>query len=165
MANEKLMVCLRGPAYKGKSASIKTFADSLIKKPLEAEATWHLPMREEIGKLKKKIVKWLSDICVSVDVNGKRIGLLSAGDEPKVIKKYLPKLEKDKCKIIFCTSRTKASTTGVIKSIAKNNGYTLVWTAPYTDNTLPQEEPTQFQAALNSLKAKHLKEFIAINLQ
>jgi hypothetical protein len=48
----------------------------------------------------------------------------------------------------------------MVETMAEKYGYTLIWTAPYTDDIIWREEPTPFQKQLNRKKAEHLMDFI-----
>jgi hypothetical protein len=168
---EKLIVCLRMAGNKGKTKTITALADLLIPDPSmainQANAEWRKPkfsQTQKIEKWPKKISEWNSDICVAVNVNikekEKRIGLCSGGDKPSEIREHLQFLKEEKCIIIFCACRSRNPTAGIVEKMAAESGYTLIWTAPYTDTTPPGNPLTQFQKELNQKKAKHLADFI-----
>jgi hypothetical protein len=171
MKKEKLMICLRQRPRQGKTGTIKALAEILIPNPPKVKE-WYVPdfskaedygMPNEISKWSKNISEWPADwdICVAVDVKGKRVGLNSEGDWSDDIKDYLEHLiKKQHCDIIFCASWTRGSTVEVVEAMAKKHGYTLIWTAPYTDGDTWKEKPTPFQKQLNRKKAEHLMDFI-----
>ena len=181
MVNKRLMVCLRGVGGKGKSASIKALAVLILSKNPRAKVKFYRPeqpkawySKDEFLDLLEEINKWPPnerDICIRINTTDgyrKHIGLNSGGDDSYEIRKYLSRLanneEDGNCDIIFCASRTRAPTTVAVEKIAnkKENGYTLIWTAPYADNTPVQNNPTKFQVELHKLKAKHLMDFVEL---
>jgi len=157
--------------------TIKALAELLMPKPAKANAVWYEPkfpqseykeMPREIAEWPVKISKWKCDICVALDVKGRRIGLNSAGDYPDVIEKNLKFLaEKEKCKIIFCTSRSKGYTADTVKEMAEKLGYNLMLTAPYSfdatskwNAALKKARLEEFQEIMNMNQAEHLEGLI-----
>jgi len=170
---EKLMICARGIANSGKSETIIALAVKILSENTNAKVKCHKPEKYE-GEYKRddflkllleeinEMPSFKRDICVSIRTDdNKCIGLNSGGDELSDIELYLTKLIDDKCDIIFCACRSKGETVEVVKRMAKKGGYTLIWTAPYTDNLLSGEKPTSpLQKCLNAKKAEHLSDFI-----
>ena len=70
------------------------------------------------------------------------------------------KVAVDKCGVIFCACHDRGDTIRVVEEMEKK-GYTIIWTAPYTD--FPDStEMTPFRNKLNKLKAEHLQDFICL---
>ena len=166
----KLMICLRKCPDQGKSETIKALAEILMQDIPLTKAKWYWPKQwlfaykkkpEEMEKWSKKITEWPGDICVAVDVQGKRVGLCSHGDYLDVIHECLKFLQKQGCEIIFCACQTRGQTVNVIEKMAGKGGYTIIWTTPYTDNTPPgKKQLSPLQKYLNMKKAEHLSDFI-----
>ena len=157
MAN-RLMVCLRYKARQGKSSTIKALAEKLMPKPEKAAAQWYLP-ESPPGDWSE--LSWDSDICVTVNIKGKRTGLNSAGDVAEEIVEQLKFLADKNCSIIFCACRSKGDTVKAVEKMANKFNYTLIWTAPYTNHKQPPGmKPEEWQDYLNRKKAEHLEDFI-----
>ena len=158
MAQEKFIVCLRGKAKQGKSESIITLMKLLLKKP-KTKLECYEPQLSGEEFLKQYTDGW--DICGAIYYNGKKIGINSAGDVPRDVRRQLKKLAEKNCDIIFCASRSKGDTVKEVKKIAKRYN-ALIWTSPYTADTplLKGVDSEQIHQCLNEKKAKHLAEFI-----
>ena len=142
---EKMIVCLRKTGDQGKSGTIKALADLLM------------PDSTEVSKMPQANG---DDICVALKVNGKRVGLCSGSYNPYDIEEHLEFLLKKGSEIIFCTCWVRGKTVKAVEKAARKYGHTIIWTAPYTDNTPPRKEPTPLQEKLNRIKAEHLKDFL-----
>jgi hypothetical protein len=170
---EKLIVCLYGEEGRGKTHTLKILADNLIADK-HKNVEWFHPnpaAREKYSKL-ASISEWPNDICVVIEIDEEKyIGLNSDGDSPKAMKDRLEIMAK-KCDTIFCACRavahdnlgTLAAIKDTVKKLAKESKeFNVVYTAPYTNDDPPGENPTSPQEKLNRKKAEHLKDFISWN--
>ena len=151
----KLMVCLSKRGNQGKTKTIRALAELIIPNSKIAKAQWHKPTVAPGS--------WQTchgDICVATKAkNGKLVGLCSHGDVATTIKDWLEFLGNQNCDIIFCACHTRGTTVKAVKDKAKKYGYTIVWTAPYTNDTAPAKTRA-WQEWLNKKKAEHLEDFI-----
>jgi hypothetical protein len=166
---EKLIVCLYREEDRGKTHTLKMLADILLEKA-PSNVEWHHPKpaaQEKFSKL-ANISEWPNDICVEMTVNKKRIGLNSDGESTKAMEDRL-KIMAEKCDIIFCACRAVdhdyLGTLAAIKDTVKEleQKYTVVYTAPYTNDDPPGKNPTPLQKELNRKKAEHLADFLKWN--
>lgn len=139
----KTIICIFGWAQRGKTSSIKSIASLYGIKP----DTY--------------------DFCDSAMFNGKRIGFASMGDPGSSQKDSIEKLIKEECDTIVCASRTKGQTTSDVMSLARQYGYTLIWTSNYSIDAevydLKTSNANSFNnltGNLNSLFAKSIKALI-----
>ncbi|MBS9777223.1 MAG: hypothetical protein KGV50_00535 [Gammaproteobacteria bacterium] len=89
------------------------------------------------------------------DINGIIVGIESKGDPGTKLKERLTDLvEKYKCDIIFCATRTSGKTVDAVEEISKEFDYDVIWTSTYQEGNNNQIK-NNFEI-LNDLKSKHL---------
>jgi len=157
---EKLIVCLHKERNRGKTQTLKELADKLLVKSSPQDIKWHNPKNPPKNSSDCK-----KDICFETVVNGKRIGLNTDGDTPGEIRKWLREMAHNNCEIIFCACRKGEEdcwgTLAAVKEPANEFDYTLVWTAPYTDDSIPGGNKSKpLQEILNRKKAEDLWGFV-----
>jgi len=151
---EKFIVCLCNKSNSGKTQTLRNLAGILLSKPYEC-VDWFKPEENPPRDVCER--PW--DIIVEIVLKGKRCGICTRGDVTEEIKRDLPKMIKNNCKIIFCACRSRGTTANAVIKIAKDSKYTLVWTAPYTDNS----NNKTLQEVLNRKKAEDLWGFIELH--
>jgi hypothetical protein len=152
----RYIICLRLDTLKGKTQTLVALANRLLPQSSQ-QPDWINPADPPPVPL---VLKPTDDICVEVWIRGKHIGLNSHGDLISYIKRDLTKLAEDKCDIIFCACQSEGKTLAAVEDVARKFDYTIIWTAPYYDNTPSsgaKQPPSPFQNALNKLKAEHLE--------
>lgn len=137
----KTIIAVWHSGQKGKTETIREIAQNLMAiypnfKPIK-------PANHPINLHPKK------DFSLVIEINGKIIGIESQGDPKTGLKKRLKRLvEKYKCDIVYCATRTRGETVKNVESIAKDSDYKLIWTSTY--------QTTSNHPLVNDLKAKHI---------
>jgi hypothetical protein len=158
--NSKFIVCLKGKPHIGKSGTILELYKLLSKKA--TAISWNLssPPYPQAPNPPANPDPYKTDFNVDLQYKGKHIGLDSYGDIGKVLRLRLKIWAKKNCDIIFCASRSKGEPPRDIKDFADRNGYTLIWTAPYTIETTKIPHFSADETAMHKFKAEHLEKFI-----
>ena len=105
MANKtKKIICLKGKCDSGKSSTMKRLFKTLLQ-------TYKNNSKEDVEYLWD--ISGFDFVITIKDVNGKKIGINSRGDDWKFIKRWLESLAENKCDIIFCTCHSYGKTVDV----------------------------------------------------
>lgn len=117
--NSKKIICLQGKYDSGKTSTMKRLVKTLLQ-------TYKDNCKDGL--------EYLFDDFYGVDfvriienVNGKKVGINSRGDEWKFIKRWLEILAKNKCDIIFCTCHSYGKTEEVIQDFGKSKKYEVIF--------------------------------------
>ncbi|QYJ68060.1 hypothetical protein [Flavobacterium litorale] len=143
--NNKTILAVCNAGGKGKSNTLRAFANLLLSTYPTYKAIFPIPM----------VVHAITDIRVVVEINGVIIGVESQGDPNTGLQGKLTDLAINyKCDIIICTTRTRGETVRAVKHVANTYGYETIWTSTYqiVDRTK--------HILVNDLKAKHILELI-----
>jgi energy-coupling factor transporter ATP-binding protein EcfA2 len=148
------VVVLRGNQGSGKSHVLRELAGILYSK---GENRKIFGKRQEIPDNK--------DILMTAEVNGVKIGVISAGDPKWVpnLEKSLNELKEEKCCVIYCACRICEfeEPAYVINKFCKNNCFKLIWTSTYRiDGVKSDEFIKNKHSLLNKQRAKELYELI-----
>ena len=124
--DKKILIVLSNVANQGKTQSVIKFANLLLNSdttPIHyddnAGNNFKYPVDKEFG--------------IVVDINGKIVGIHSAGDYKKEISKEFDIFKKENCEIIICTSRYEGETVDAIEKFADDNDFEIIWT--YTNTS------------------------------
>ncbi|MDR2518830.1 MAG: hypothetical protein LBD13_05385 [Spirochaetaceae bacterium] len=159
METTKTIICICGPAHKGKTKTICELARLLVAIP-GSSATQGAHLLNSPNSISINSNEDL-DEPVIVTINGKTCGIISMGDVGTDVDGGLQELVKLPCDVIICASRTKGATVWAVHSIAERYSYELIWTSPYVKNNVHTNQPSPF-SRLNELKAAHLKNLLAL---
>jgi hypothetical protein len=139
----KTILAIRNLANKGKTASLREFANLLIASYPNYSAI--IPIQTYIPAT--------GDFRLIIKINGKIIGIESQGDPNTNFEDRLLDLADNfHCDIILCTTRTKGDTIDAVDNLWQNKGFQTIWTSTYQMTTNHQ--------LVNQAKAKHLLDLL-----
>ncbi|EHR4996375.1 hypothetical protein ACOIXD_004507 [Vibrio parahaemolyticus] len=95
MNNQQLAYVLYGASNTGKTSALRFFAQKL----------------DQISTLVAGGIEPDYDFSVVFELKGKRIGVITAGDDEASMVEGFELIDKHNCEIVFCASRTKGQTT------------------------------------------------------
>jgi hypothetical protein len=136
----KTILAVWNKAGKGKTESIREFAKLLL-------ITFPSYTPNPIS------IKATGDFLIIVEINGKKIGILSQGDPGTGLGKKLLELVAKNCDIIICSTRTSGETVKAVETAA-GKSYNVIWTSTYEING---ETKRTF---VNKLKGKHILDLL-----
>ena len=120
MSNKlKKIICLQGRYDSGKTSTMKRLVKTLVQ-------TYTINVKEDIENLFDDIYD-IDFVRIIKNVNGKKVGINSRGDEWKFIKRWLEILYENKCDIIFCTCHSYGKTEEVIQDFGKSKKYEVIF--------------------------------------
>ena len=141
----KTIVVLRNKGDKGKTETLRAFANIIISTYPELKEITPIPIN----------VPTEHDFKLVVEINGKIIGIESQGDPNSGLREKLELLaNKDQCDLILCSTRTKRDTVRAVNEIAQKYNYDKIWTSTYEIANKNNEQ------LVNTLKGKHILELI-----
>lgn len=117
--NSKKIICLQGRYDSGKTSTMKRLVKTLVQ-------TYKLNVKEDVDYLFDDIYG-IDFVRIIKNVNGKKVGINSRGDEWNFIKRWLEILYENKCDIIFCTCHSYGKTEEVIQAFGKSKKYEVIF--------------------------------------
>ena len=145
MSNKtKRIICLQGKFDSGKTHTMKRLVKSLLQ-------TYKNNSIDD--------VEYLLDISDSdfvrtiENVNGKKVGINSRGDDWKFIKRWIEILYENKCNIIFCTCHSYGRTEEVIQEFGKAKKYEVIFVKKERE-TIKSKQKTAEETAVKELIEK-----------
>jgi len=147
MKKNKTILAIWNSGGKGKSSSVRGFADAL-------KSTYLPPVRVDVFQNPNPFVNG-QDFRYVVDINGVRIGIESQGDPNTNLRSRLDELSGGlyDCDIIVCSTRTRGETIDAVWHVVRK-GYEPIWTSTYDVRDAVNHN------LVNTLKGKHLLELL-----
>jgi len=135
------IIAIKNKAGKGKTTTIKTIAEILIKK---FNVSIQLPSTYDI------------DIIIPINNQGKvtNVGVVSKGDPGTKLDTRIQDKIKNGCEVIICATRTSGETVEAVSLAAKNNNGNVIWTTTY------QTSNSAIHSQLNRLKAEQIVDLL-----
>ena len=115
LAKEKFIVCVSGHSSMGKTGTIRQAWEKFRKisdKPLITKSQG----KELVGVVRK---------------NARKYGFETLGDPYSDQEKWIKILVESECEIIVAASRTHGETVNIVKRIAHQNNYRIIWFSPF----------------------------------
>lgn len=146
MSNKtKKIICLQGRYDSGKTSTMKRLVKTLLQTYKDNCKDGLEYLFDDIyGEDFVRIIK---------NVNGKKVGINSRGDEWKFIKRWLEILAKNKCDIIFCACHSYGKTVEVIQEFASSNNYKLDFVLKDREEVVSKQKTAE-ETAIKELIAK-----------
>lgn len=145
MANKtKKIICLQGKCNSGKTSTMRRLSRTVLQ-------TYKNNSTDDVEYLLD-----LSDcdfVRIIENVNGKKVGINSRGDDWKFIKRLLEILADNKCDIIFCTCHSYGKTEEVIREFASSNNYKVTF-VPKDREEVKSKQKTAEENAVKELIEK-----------
>ncbi|HET9506104.1 MAG TPA: hypothetical protein VFO93_21370 [Hymenobacter sp.] len=139
----KTIVAISGAASKGKSSTLREFANVLLTAYPSYKPLYPVPASVPAN----------GDFRLIIEVNGKIIGIESKGDPNTGLRGRLEDLAVNHhCDIIFCSTRTKGDTVDAVNSISYHKYFQRIWTSTY--------QIASSQNLANQAKARHLLDLL-----
>jgi hypothetical protein len=139
----KTIIAIWHSANKGKTETLRNFANLLI----TTYPTYKLIFSNPLP------IPTIGDFQLVVQIKGKIIGIESQGDPKTNLKKKLMNLvNKFKCDIIFCSTRTKGDTVNAVNHLSSRKRFQIIWTSTYQIDVN--------QTLVNQIKAEHLLDLL-----
>lgn len=145
MSNKtKRIICLQGKFESGKTSTMIRLSKFLLR-------TYKNNSTDD--------VEYLLDISDSdfvrtiENVNGKKVGINSRGDDWKFIKRWIEILYENKCDIIFCTCHSYGRTEEVIQEFGKAKKYEVIFVKKERE-TIKSKQKTAEETAVKGLIEK-----------
>ena len=143
----KTVISIWNSGGKGKTASIRAFADLLLK----AYPGF------KIIHAKTPIIPFKGDFRLIVEINGKIVGVESQGDPNTNLGGRLIELsDKFYCDIIICSSRTRGETVDAVLNLQNNRSFEIIWTSTYQVLDMAKHK------LMNEIKGKHILDLLNI---
>ncbi|MCF1958107.1 hypothetical protein L1K40_26395 [Escherichia coli] len=136
--DKKIMLGVFGASSRGKSSTLLF----LIEKLKLDENNFILINEEKTADTEK-------DKIAIFEKNGLKIGVSTAGDIRKIVKKEVEKLIKEECEIIITATRSKGKTTDIFNQLAKEYEYKAQW---FEKNTNAKEWSNEWLCKDSNLK-------------
>ena len=159
VSKDKLIVCIKGISNIGKTGTITELIKMLLPRSTKTPK-WNNPNPPPSLNNPPKALN--VEVWVNSNTTGRNIhiGLDTTGDYGNDIQKWVGLLAQNGCSLIFCTCRSKGDPYIAVRKIAKQYGYNLILTAPYTLEMSRLQTPQPTHVALHQRGAEHLETFI-----
>lgn len=143
----KNIIALSGASSKGKTQSLRSFADILIE---------NFPQSSVLFSSKTDLSP-KTDFQLVCKIAGNTIGIHSQGDPNQNLEQRITGLSlKYGCDTIICACRTKGSTVAATNKLARSNAAQIIWTSTY------ESSDKKMHDSLNKLKSQHLIQLLQI---